>query len=216
MTTSTHTQEICLQVFAKASAAITHEIKNTLSIINENAGLLEDLATMTDDDSGIPPGHLLSATSIIMKQVVRSNVIMKNLNTFAHSADIPFATVNLETTLRLLITLTDRQAAMKKAAVSATCPPDLAVHTHVFTFESLIYLALRRIYDVIANQSTLELEAARDNADIVISFSVTGQPLPALGNASDDEAALAQEIGATLAGEQDRYIIRLPAAIRDE
>jgi nitrogen fixation/metabolism regulation signal transduction histidine kinase len=215
MTTSAHTQEICLQVFAKASAAITHEIKNTLSIINENAGLLEDLAAMADDDAGIPSGHLLSATATIMKQVARSNVIMKNLNTFAHSADIPFTTVNLETTLQLLIALTDRQAAMKKAAVSAACPPDLVVHTRVFTFESLIYLALRRIYDVIASQSTLQLEAARDNSDIVISFSATGQPLPVLGAASDDEAALAGDIGATLAGEQNRYVIRLPAVSKD-
>ena len=32
-----------LQFFGKVSASIAHEIKNVLAIINENAGLLEDL-----------------------------------------------------------------------------------------------------------------------------------------------------------------------------
>ena len=109
-------------------------------------GLLEDLAALAEEDSGVPSGHLQSAVSTIMKQVVRSNMIMKNLNTFAHSADTPFAQVNLEQTLLLMVALTARQAAMKKTAVSASCPPDLGIHTHLFSFESLVYLTLCRIY----------------------------------------------------------------------
>ena len=37
-----------LQFFGKMTASISHEIKNVLAIINENAGLLEDLALMAD------------------------------------------------------------------------------------------------------------------------------------------------------------------------
>ncbi len=51
----TTTDRVCVQVFAKISAAISHEIKNTLSIINENAGLLEDFAQMADEDGGESP-----------------------------------------------------------------------------------------------------------------------------------------------------------------
>jgi hypothetical protein len=35
--------ETGLQFFGKMSASISHEIKNVMAIINENAGLLEDL-----------------------------------------------------------------------------------------------------------------------------------------------------------------------------
>ncbi len=35
-----------LRFFGKMSASATHEIKNTLAIINESAGLLEDLSLM--------------------------------------------------------------------------------------------------------------------------------------------------------------------------
>lgn len=34
----------CITTFSKVTATISHEIKNALSIINENAGLLVDLA----------------------------------------------------------------------------------------------------------------------------------------------------------------------------
>ena len=35
-----------LQFFGKVSASISHELKNVLAIINENAGLLEDPRAM--------------------------------------------------------------------------------------------------------------------------------------------------------------------------
>ena len=40
--------ETGLQFFGKMTASISHEIKNVLAIINENAGLLEDLALLSD------------------------------------------------------------------------------------------------------------------------------------------------------------------------
>lgn len=49
-----NTDRACVLVFAKISAAISHEIKNTLSIINENAGLLEDYAQMAEDGGESP------------------------------------------------------------------------------------------------------------------------------------------------------------------
>lgn len=37
-----------IQFFGKMSASISHEIKNVLAVINENAGLLEDICFMAD------------------------------------------------------------------------------------------------------------------------------------------------------------------------
>ena len=46
--------ETSLQFFGRVSASISHELKNVLAIINENAGLLEDFTLM--GDRGIPTG----------------------------------------------------------------------------------------------------------------------------------------------------------------
>ncbi len=44
--------ECGLQCFGSISASISHELKNALAIINENAGLLEDLSFMAE--KGLP------------------------------------------------------------------------------------------------------------------------------------------------------------------
>ena len=50
--------ETGLQFFGEITASNSHEIKNILAIINENAGLLEDLALMYDRGAQIEPQRL--------------------------------------------------------------------------------------------------------------------------------------------------------------
>lgn len=211
----TDVNEICLQVFAKASAAISHEIKNTLSIINENAGLLDDLAVMADEDQegGVPVQHIQSAVAIISKQVARSNTIMKNLNTFAHSADNRYAQVNLGETLSLMVALTARQAAMKKVNVSISCPEDIKIHTSLFPFESLLYLSLIRLYGIVAGGSTLQVEAAADGPAIDIRFLEPTQSTTLSEKASNEEYMLAEQVGGVCSSEGTIFIIRVPEDI---
>lgn len=80
---------LCVEVFSKISATVTHEIKNTLSIINENAGMLNDFAIMAGEGGAVPSSQVDGATATIAKQVTRSNTIMLNLNRFSHSGDTP-------------------------------------------------------------------------------------------------------------------------------
>jgi hypothetical protein len=212
----TDVNEICLQVFAKASAATSHEIKNTLSIINENAGLLDDLAVMAVEgqESGVPTQHIQSAVSIIMKQVARSNTIMKNLNTFAHSADTRLAQVNLGETLSLMVALTARQAAMKKLDVSISCPSDILIHTCLFPFESLLYLSLIRIYSLLASEATLRVEAAADGSNIIIRFREIGQSATLSEKAADEEIMLAKQIEGLCSSEDNNFSINFPRDIQ--
>ncbi len=214
MENTKNSNEICLRVFARASASISHEIKNTLSIINENAGLLDDLAGMTEEDGGVPSGRVQSAVSSIMKQVARSNMIMKNLNQFAHSADSFLAQANLAETLSLAVALTARQAAMKKTTVSVSCPSGLCIHTYLFPLESLLYLTLCRLYGRMPSEGgTLVIHASADNATIIIDMQVEKQESLLLETTPDDERILADLIGATCRCEDTRLIISFPATI---
>jgi hypothetical protein len=47
--------ETGLQFYGKITASVSHEIKNVLAIINENAGLLEDFTFMADRGKPIDP-----------------------------------------------------------------------------------------------------------------------------------------------------------------
>ena len=63
--------ECGLQFFGKMTASISHEIKNVLAIINENAGLLGDLALLAERGVAIEPQRLNDMSRTVMKQVSR-------------------------------------------------------------------------------------------------------------------------------------------------
>ncbi len=102
--------EAGLQFFGKMSASNFHEINNVLAIINENAGLLEDLSLMVEDGMPIEPKRLQSVSEKIVKQVRRANKIVKNINRFSHSVDKPVKRIDLGETLAFMAELSERLA----------------------------------------------------------------------------------------------------------
>jgi signal transduction histidine kinase len=65
-----------IQFFGKMSASISHEIKNVLAVINENAGLLEDICFMADRGK---PGDIVRLKKIagdVKDQVRRADRIV--------------------------------------------------------------------------------------------------------------------------------------------
>jgi C4-dicarboxylate-specific signal transduction histidine kinase len=209
-----NSDRICIQVFAKISAAISHEIKNTLSIINENAGLLNDYAQMAEQTGGLPLDRILSITEAIEKQVDRSNIIMKNLNRYAHSGDTSLAQANLKETLSLVVELSSRQAAMKEIGITLECPPDIAIFTHLISLESLIYLTLLTFYDDCEAGSALTVQGIKENANISIHFKVEEKNVLLPGSfPDDDQRLLAQQVSGIYQQEKHQLCITFPARI---
>lgn len=209
-----NTDRICVQVFAKISASISHEIKNTLSIINENAGLLEDFAQMTEEGGGVSPERILSATKTIAKQVDRSNTIMKDLNRFAHSADTCLAHGNLEGTLSLVMALTNRQAAMKNITMTLDCPPDITLSTYLSLFESLIYLTLLTLFENSEEGSILSIKAIVEKENITVCFKIKNKDDLSLSTyPDDDQKLLADQVGASIRRGNNQLLLTFPAVV---
>jgi nitrogen-specific signal transduction histidine kinase len=208
------TDRACVLVFAKISAAISHEIKNTLSIINENAGLLEDYAQMAEDGGGVSLERVRSVTQTIAKQVDRSNTIMKNLNRFAHSADTCLAHGNLQETLSLVVALADRQAAMKNITISLECPSDVALSTYLISFESLVYLTLLTLFQSSAEGSALSIEARDEAPNVTLCFTIQLKDKIALDSyPDDDQKLLAAQLKASWRSENNLLFLTFPAVI---
>lgn len=207
---------VCVLVFAKISAAISHEIKNTLSIINENAGLLEDYAQMAEQTGGLPLDRVLSITQTIAKQVDRSNIIMKNLNRYAHSGDTSLAHANLKETLSLVAALASRQAAMKEIRTTVECPPDITICTHLISLESLIYLTLLTLYEDCAAGSSVTIAAVAEIEkiveNIVICFKTEDKNILPPGRfPDDDQQLLSEQIGGIYRQEKNMLYFTFPA-----
>ena len=110
--------ETGLQFFGKMSASISHELKNVLAIINENAGLLEDFCIMADRGIAFNPERLKRMSTAVKNQISRGDIILKNMNRFAHTIDKTFAPVALNEVVELLLAVTGRLAAMRGVTVT--------------------------------------------------------------------------------------------------
>jgi signal transduction histidine kinase len=132
-----------IQFYGKMSASISHEIKNVLAIVNENAGLLEDLTMLAGRGTAVELERLQKISRAIAGQVHRADTIIRNMNRFAHSTDEPVKTVNLQELLDLVLALSSRLAANRGITlqqVSAAEPT--SVTTAPFALQNLIWLCL--------------------------------------------------------------------------
>lgn len=202
---------LCVEVFSKISATVTHEIKNTLSIINENAGLLNDFAMMAGEDGSVPSGQVNSATTTIAKQITRSNIIMSNLNHFSHSGDTPVSQSNLLEILQLMVALTSRKAASKSVNVNIHCPDDIIITTCLLPFEALLFYILDNLYDIASGESTFCIKVTVTGAEVHIIFTEKEGPSVKFDSyiPGEKEQVLAQAIKGACEKIQDTIKITL-------
>ncbi len=133
-----------IKFFGTLSAAMTHDMKNFLAIINENAGLLSDL-TLKAQHQNIPVDPLRAATisEKIGKQVARADEMMKRFNRFSHSMDHDVETVDIEEAVDLVAHLAERifrQDRICLTVIPAAVP--CRIHASKFALLHLIFRAV--------------------------------------------------------------------------
>lgn len=174
--------ETGLQFFGEMTASISHEIKNVLAIINENAGLLEDLALLADRGAAIEPQRLKNMSRVVMKQVSRADAIMKNMNRLAHSVDESIKTIDLNDILELVVALSHRFAAMRDVSVDPKLGESpMMVRTAPFVLMNLLWLCLDFAMDAAGEDKIVELVTQKTEAGIQVFFKhlagLAGAPL---------------------------------------
>ncbi|MDX9894672.1 MAG: hypothetical protein RBS34_04475 [Desulfofustis sp.] len=204
---------ICVATFSRIAASISHEIKNTLSIINENAGLLDDLAAMSGDDGCVPGDRVKAATTSIIRQVARSNLIMKNLNRFAHSGDVPIARVDVDETLTLAVALSSRQAAMRQVTVSHAGPAALDLQTNPQVLLSLLFNLLCHIVQQLPGGSEVVVEAAQEAERITFKFRQNPPSTAPIAEPESQEQLLLDHLQATLVDDPAAFGFSLPKTL---
>ena len=160
------------QFFGRMSASISHEIKNILAIINENAGLLEDLALMAEKGRPVDMGRFKTVAGKIRSQVMRADDIVKNLNRFAHGSDDFKADVDLNDALSFVVTLSGRLFGMQGMSVEQT-PADrpVVITTTLFLLQNLLWLCLSFTMEVTGDEKKVHLLVEKLDCGACIRFS---------------------------------------------
>ena len=166
-----NTQMAGLQFFGKISASISHELKNVLAIINENAGLLEDFALMADRGVPFDAARLKKMADAVKKQISRADTIIRNMNRFAHSTDQTAVTVDLAETIETVMAVTARFAAMRGIKIELQLPEKpVALQTAPFFLMNLIWLCLEFAMSAAGDEKTVELVAEAADGRVRIRF----------------------------------------------
>jgi len=206
--------ETGLQFFGRISASISHEIKNVLAIVNENAGLLEDLTLLADRGKPLDPARLKIMAAAVKNQVGRADGIIKNMNRLAHSIDQTITTVDLDQTIELVIALTARFAAMQGVKVDLQLPASpLTISTAPFYLMNLLCLCLDFSMSASGDEKRVELVVEETENSVRIRFRRLAGLSEALLETfpSDREKILLAALEAALTAEPEReeVVLRL-------
>jgi hypothetical protein len=132
-----------LEFFGKVSASLSHEIRNVLATLYENAGLLEDLVLMAEKGRPLDPQRIKDLAGRLKAQVKRGKEIADHMNRFAHSVDEPLTTVNLHDMLGLVIALAQRTASARGVTLQTQdAASPLVIRTTPLGLENLVWLCL--------------------------------------------------------------------------
>lgn len=199
-TTGTDLTEEGMHFFGRMSASATHEIKNTLAIINENVGLMEDMA-MVAQDGMLSFEKVKGIAESIKTQVQRSNKIVKKLNTFSHTTDLPSQAVDLEQMVRQTLDVASRLIDMYQATIDITPPSSpVNVSTNPFFFQNLIWRATEATLNISESPKKLEILFGKNGHPASIWFAYQPEKiLQAARFLTDKEDKVVMDyLGATL------------------
>ena len=181
-----------LRFFGKVTASVTHDVKNSLATINENAGLLTDYAAMAARGKPLDPERVNALAVRIMDQVKRADGLLKSMNRFAHSVDDSLKKVDLNEILQLLADLSVRFAAMAGTTLDVRPSSDpVEIETSPFGLLNALFLCLEVAMTAAGRGRSIDLRPEKTATGACVHFG----PLPD-AVISDQDPCLAASIDA--------------------
>ena len=191
------------QFVGAVCASLSHEIKNCLAIINENAGLMGDLALMAGQGRPVDPERQARIAAAVQKQVRRADQLVVQLNRFAHSGDVDRREVDLADTLTFAAALFERTASKAGKRVTVAIEAGLKVDTAPMGLLQLLWGVLLAGVEGEAASDLVLTAAVGNGVRILISPPAPGTRAITLPQALGD---LASALGGTLSSDTEEGV----------
>jgi signal transduction histidine kinase len=104
-------------------AGLTHELLNVFAIINESAGLLDDLLSLESSIAANRRESAQRSLDRIRNQIRRGTELSERMNTFGHSMEDTTEPTNVNDVVSLVVFLMQRFARLRKASLTAAPAP---------------------------------------------------------------------------------------------
>ena len=161
-----------LQYIKAMLPSFSHEAKNVLAVINENAGLMADYILMAQKGKTLDLGRLSSLSAAIRKQVARFNTLITDVRQAADGIDNNIQAICLVHHTRQVSELLSKKAAMRSIQlhVSAMEEPIL-IHTRPVLLLHILWVCLDYAMQTSERGQHIELslEIRGENALVLMS-----------------------------------------------
>jgi signal transduction histidine kinase len=185
--------------FGRITASLSHEMKNVLATINEFSGLLGDLLYAADRGRPLDHNKLRNISRQIIHQVARAEELIRRLNRFSHSVDLPQATCDIRELIMDLTTLTNRFAMLSQVKLERRLPEvDIERTIDPFGFQQAVFLAIDLALGAATDQRVVTVGLADRGSGFQVIVQ-SADPLPAL-DPGNENVALLQKVVAELQG----------------
>lgn len=161
-----------LQYFGSMTASISHEIKNALAVINENAGLLGDLTALIERGRPLDPDRLKTISENIQRRVQHADDITRRLNRFSHSVNGKVVTASIREIIESTVALANRIAAMKGITFIVPQDDSITITTIPFILQNLLWICIDKIIQTHKYEESLNVDFSFQQIDSDVKITV--------------------------------------------
>lgn len=177
------TEQLCrlreeeLAFFAKIGADVSHEMRNVLSIVNENAGLLDDQLALARGRKVPDIEKLKKVAARLTRQVSKGIEVMECFSRFAHAADAQQASVDLVGLVGDVTVLAQRHVRQLGGSLDVTLPDKaLPITTNPFCLQHALFRCLQMVWESAEQGSSVSVDLA-DHGTVAV-LTVSGAEAP--------------------------------------
>lgn len=151
-----HSKELIF--FGRIAASFTHELKNVLAIVKETSGLMEDILSITREETFPHKERFSRAVATMLAQVGRGVELATRMNRFAHAPDHAVASVELNETVVQVTLLAERLARIKGVSIQAVPAPETVnLVSSPVGIQLTLFKAMECCWTCVESGSTLEV-----------------------------------------------------------
>jgi len=212
-----------LAFFGAITASLSHEINNSLAVINELGGLIDDFLVAADQGRPLDSDRLKNVVQRILARVEEGKGHIENLNRFAHSVDHPRLKLDAREPLQQVAALCQRFARLRKVELTLRLPDEtLIVEGSSFDLQHVFYRCIEIVLGLSEQGGSVEVnieQSDRGGLSIRLSGGQGGEIDEEMGSRLRFLRLLAEGLGGSLesapeSGGAISLRLLLPGALR--
>ncbi len=168
-----------MATLGRLASGVAHEINNPLAIINENAGLLKDMATYTQDFP--KKDRILRLVDSITGSVERCSRVTHRLLGFGRRMDTKNELIDLEHLMKEVVSFQQTEASHRNIEITYDFPKDLPpVESDRGQLQQVFLNLVSNAYAAVGDGGKIDIALSQPNSnEVTVIIADNGPGIPA-------------------------------------